>query len=408
MTEELKKEFSKLRFLDENGELYPEWEEKKLGEIGETFNGLTGKSGSDFSETKTEGMQPYVSYVDVYSQNRVPLPSNYVKINENEKNNPVKKNDIFFTTSSETKEETGLASLMAYEPTEKTYLNSFCFGFRTCVEGNSLYLMNTMRYGNLRKKINVLAQGSTRYNISKTKLMKETINLPSLPEQEKIANFLSKIDEKIKAQAKLVELLKKQKQGYSQKIFNGSLRFKKDDGTDYDDWEEKKLGEVSECLDNKRKPLNGIERRSISGNIPYYGSTSIQGYVNDYIFDEELVLLGEDAAPFYEFREKPIAQYVNEKCWVNNHVHVLRAKENTRFLFYSLVHKDVRKFVSSKTRGKLNQSDMVKILIPLPSLPEQEKIAAFLSNLDNRIDEELNKLEKLKLEKNGYMQRVLG
>lgn len=91
-----------------------------------------------------------------------------------------------------------------------------------------------------------------------------------------------------------------------------------------DEWEQRKLGEVTQCLDSERVPINSEEREKIPGEIPYYGAGNIQGYINKFLFDEELVLLLEDGDAFDDFRTKEIAQYICGKTWVNNHAHVLR------------------------------------------------------------------------------------
>jgi len=112
-------------------------------------------------------------------------------------------------------------------------------------------------------------------------------------------------------------------------------------------------------------------------------------YINSYIFDEDLVLLAEDGGHFNEYQEKPIAQYIKGKSWVNNHAHVLKSNEkivDLKFLYYSLVHKDIRKYINGTSRSKLNKSDMLSINIRYPSIPEQKKIGNFLSLIDRKID----------------------
>lgn len=168
------------------------------------------------------------------------------------------------------------------------------------------------------------------------------------------------------------------------------LRFKTDDGSDFPDWEEKILGDVAECLDNKRVPVNAEDRKKRVGTVPYYGAGGIQGYIDEYLFDEELVLLLEDGDAFDDFQVKSIAQYITGKSWVNNHAHVLRAKDNAYFLFASLEHKDIRRWtqLAGASRKKLLKESMLKITIMIPSLPEQQKIADFLSTIDTIIEKQ--------------------
>ena len=188
------------------------------------------------------------------------------------------------------------------------------------------------------------------------------------------------------------------------------LRFKADDGSQFPDWEEKTIDEVAECLDNKRVPVNSEERKKRVGIIPYYGAGGIQGYIDDYLFDEELVLLLEDGDAFDDFQTKSIAQYVTGKSWVNNHAHVLRANGNSYFLFASLEHKDIRRWtqLAGASRKKLLKDSMLKITINMPSLPEQQKIAEFLSTIDTVIGKQKETVSAWEERKKGVMQKLFS
>lgn len=155
-----------------------------------------------------------------------------------------------------------------------------------------------------------------------------------------------------------------------------------------------KLGEVCEILDSKRIPITASNRQA--GSYPYYGANGVQDYINDYIFDDELVLLAEDGGNFGS-KDKPIAYRVSGKCWVNNHAHVLKPKQglNVDYLCYSLMFYDVSTLVNGATRKKLTQADMRKIEIPLPPLEEQQKIAAVLDKVTDLIDKRKQQLVKL-------------
>ena len=176
-----------------------------------------------------------------------------------------------------------------------------------------------------------------------------------------------------------------------------------------EEWEVKKINECCNILDSKRIPLNSDERKKIQGNIPYYGANGIQGYVNEYIFNEELILLAEDGGYFDEYNTRPIAQYVIGKAWVNNHAHVLSAKNNNflKWIFYSLVHKNITPYINESTRTKLNQSDLKQILILSPPLDEQQKIADILSNIDNMITSTQKVIDDTRSLKQGLMQKLL-
>lgn len=152
-----------------------------------------------------------------------------------------------------------------------------------------------------------------------------------------------------------------------------------------DGWRVVELGQVCEFLDRLRIPVNDVERnRRIAGKAhselyPYYGANGQVGWIDDYIFDEPLVLLAEDGGAFGSTK-KPIAYAIHGKTWVNNHAHVLRPKSvliDLSYCLYSLmIRPDIGALVAGATRDKLNQSVARKIPIPLPPLAEQRRIAA--------------------------------
>ena len=230
------------------------------------------------------------------------------------------------------------------------------------------------------------------------------INLPSAAEQNKISNLLTLIEKKIKAQAALVENLKKYKRGVLKAILEQKWRFRQSDGTDYSKWESYTLSEITECLDSRRIPITANERTK--GEYPYYGANGVQDFVADYIFDGEFVLLAEDGGHFNDFATEPLAQYVSGKIWVNNHAHILKAKCNTRFLFYSLVHKDIRNYINNPSRGKLNQEDMQNIIIDLPCIEEQDRIVGAMLTLDRNIESKTSILNRLLDLKKGLLQQL--
>lgn len=155
-----------------------------------------------------------------------------------------------------------------------------------------------------------------------------------------------------------------------------------------------RLGDVCEILDSKRVPIKEADRNV--GIYPYYGANGIQGYIDDYIFDDELVLLAEDGGHFGS-KDKPIAYRVSGKCWVNNHAHVLKPKEmiDVDYLCYSLMFYDVSSFVNGATRKKLTQLDMRKMEIPFLPINEQKRIAKILDKANELIAKRHKQLEKL-------------
>ena len=205
-----------LRFPEFSGE----WEKTTLGKIGETFNGLTGKSGSDFGQGS-----PYITYKSIFDNSKIDLSRvEYVTITDAERKkqtqNEVQYGDIFFTTSSETPDEVGMTSVLLDE-VKDCYLNSFCFGYRLNSITDVLpeYMRFYLRSNTIRRRLFVLAQGSTRFNISKGEVMGLTIKLPGTAEQRKIAQLLTMIEDRIATQIKIIEDLKKLKSAIRAKVF---------------------------------------------------------------------------------------------------------------------------------------------------------------------------------------------
>ena len=150
-------------------------------------------------------------------------------------------------------------------------------------------------------------------------------------------------------------------------------------------WEYKKLGEVCEILDSRRKPITKNKRES--GTIPYYGATGILDYVKDYIFDEKLVLLGEDGAKWGAGENS--AYIVEGKTWVNNHAHALRPKRDLlkdELLVYYLNFSNLLPYITGVTVPKLNQEKMRSIEIPIGPISEQQSIVDYLDSAFAKID----------------------
>jgi type I restriction enzyme, S subunit len=148
-----------------------------------------------------------------------------------------------------------------------------------------------------------------------------------------------------------------------------------------------KLGRVTKNLDNKRIPLNSSQRdgKSKEGLYPYIGANNIMGYINEYIFDEKILCLAEDGGSWGN--GQICANIYNEKCWVNNHAHVLteNGKANLEYLRYFLNKEDLNKYITGSTRGKLTKTALENILVPVPSLSDQLHIANLLSKAENLI-----------------------
>ena len=190
-----------------------DWNKKRLGNVGNSYTGLSGKGKKDFGH----GGASYVTYMNVFS-NPIATLEQTDRIEVDKKQNCVKKNDVFFTVSSETPEEVGMSSVWTYDK-ENVYLNSFCFGFRPCENVDPYYFAYLMRSPIERNQIILLAQGISRFNISKTKMMDISVLLPSLPEQQKIGAFFQNLDILINLQQQELDKLSNIKSACLSKMF---------------------------------------------------------------------------------------------------------------------------------------------------------------------------------------------
>lgn len=189
------------------------WEQRKLGSIGSTYTGLSGKTKEDFGH----GEAQYITYLNVF-QNTISNITMTDKVEIDPTQNEVKYGDVLFTTSSETPEEVGMSSVWLGD-TPNIYLNSFCFGFRPNQKIDSYFLGYSLRAPYMRDKIKILAQGISRYNISKNKVMELEISLPNNEEQKLLGTFLQRIDLIITLHQHKLDKLKNLKQAYLNEMF---------------------------------------------------------------------------------------------------------------------------------------------------------------------------------------------
>ncbi|EPE3794119.1 restriction endonuclease subunit S [Campylobacter lari] len=171
-------------------------------------------------------------------------------------------------------------------------------------------------------------------------------------------------------------------------------------------WKISIIDNTCEILDNKRIPISQKDR--ISGIYPYYGASGIVDYIDKYIFDEELVLIGEDGAKWGAFENS--AFIASGKYWVNNHAHILKPNNEiliNNFLVYFLNYSNLEKYITGATVKKLNQQKLKQIEIPLPPLKEQERIVGILDESFAKIDESIKILEQDLLNLDELMQSAL-
>lgn len=191
------------------------WRDVTLSEIGSTYSGLTGKSKEHFGQGK-----PYIPYKNIFANSRVDVEKfDYVQIGQKEVQNTCHVGDIFFTSSSETPDELGTASVLLDDVGE-LYLNSFCIGYRLHNFSDLLpeFARFMLRGPTFRRSLDQVAQGYTRFNLSRRALLKLRLSLPSLTEQQAIANVLSTAEQGLRTLQKNIDHLEIERLALSQRL----------------------------------------------------------------------------------------------------------------------------------------------------------------------------------------------
>lgn len=378
----------RLRFLDDNGEAYPEWEMRTLGEVAEIIGGGTPKSEvNEYWDGNINWLTPSEINTKYILKSKRKITDKGLKYSS-AKLLPI--GTVVFTSRA----TIGLTSILKVPSSTNQ-------GFQNFIPKKNLITSEFLFYVIfcLKNFCKLNASGSTFKEISKSKISKATIPVPSLAEQEKIAGFLSALDENVKANEKLLELLKVEKTGYLQKIFNRELRFMDDNGEAYPEWEMKTLGDIME----KRSSSLSLSTLKTSGKYPIYAANGITKYFSDKYIDREYITIIKDGAGVGRLSKAP------QNSYFIGTLQGLVSKDNTTndFLYHILSSIDLSQSVGS-TIPHIYFKDYAKKSILLPSLPEQEKIASFLSALDDRIDAQTELIKTLKEEKKAYLQRIFG
>ncbi|MCI5519892.1 MAG: restriction endonuclease subunit S, partial [Treponema sp.] len=302
---------------------------------------------------------------------------------------PYQRNNYFFNSKSPTVASTGYAQ------------------FRVNKNNYPSFLYQYLYTNNFVKNVLDRCSGTSFPAISTNDLLEISLHIPSLAEQQKIADFLSNVDSIITAETKILNTLQKKKKALMQKLFTRQLRFKSDDGKDFPAWEEKKLGECVEILDSQRKPIESKERANRKGEYPYYGASGIIDYIDDYLFEGESILLGEDGANIIN-RNSRLAFIATGKYWVNNHAHIMKTNADNlnHFICEYLESLDYSKICAGSAQPKLTQDVIRNLTIKAPCKEEQQKIADCLSSLDSLIQTQQKVVTTWQQRKKALLQQM--
>ncbi len=408
-----------LRFKQDDGSAFPDWEEKKLGDLC-YLRGRIGYRGYTTEDIvrKTEGVLS-LSPSNIIDGFVNPQNGTYITVEKYEESPEIKvaECDIVFTKTGSTIGKVGYVKKL----NERTTINPQ-IALITSKNCNPFFLFccfSTLYSKNYVRKISV---GGAIPTLSQEELKKMAVLLPCPEEQQKIASFLSAVDEKITLTDRRLELMKQYKKGVMQQIFSQEIRFKDDDGNDYPDWEEKKLGDVitvqrggsprpiSDYITTDEDGLNWIKIGDVSPDSNAIRSTK-EKIRKEGLRKTRQVFKGDLILSNSMSYGRP---YILE---IDGCIHdgwlLLRDDRNSfdkKFLCFVLSSESILRQYKAKASGgvvdNLNSELVQSVSISIPSLPEQQKIASFLSAVDEKITLIDKQLENLKQYKKSLLQQM--
>lgn len=400
----------KLRF----GEFEGEWEVKALGFFLEFKNGINA------SKEQYGIGHKFINVLDIINNGFITHEKIIGKVNVDEstfKKSEVSYGDILFQRSSETREEVGQSNVYLDKQKKATF-GGFVIRGKRVEDYNPEYLNYLLKTSKVRKEITTRAGGSTRYNVGQDVLKKVPINItPNDKEQKKIANFLSAIDKKISQVTQKVALLEQYKKGVMQQIFSQQIRFKADDGGSFPDWEEKRLGEVCNIIGGGTPETGKIEYWN--GDIQWFTPTEVK---KKYLHKSKRTIsklgLKKSSAKILPkgtlllCTRATIAELsiAIEECTTNQGFQSLVANKGivNEFIYYwVLINRKVFiRRASGSTFLEISKREIKKIKLKIPTFQEQKKIANFLSQIDEKINQTQAQLEQQQAYKKGLLQQL--
>ncbi len=368
-------------------EFTDKWQVKKLGDIVEFKN---GKPFEDYVSESGEYNLITIDSVDIKGT----LKSKFKKVTKNDSS--LNKDDIVTVLSDIA--HGNLLGLTALIPEDKRYVLNQRMG-RLRPKGNDradfLSQAINLKQVFFRKR----GQGTSQRHIYERDIAQLELILPTESEQEKIADFLTAVDERIAVGEKKLELLETYKRGVMQKIFSQQIRFKDENGNPYPDWEEKKLGEIS-VIKTGKKDANIAKS---DGEYRFYTCSRDYLHTDVYSFEGEAILVAGNA-------DVGLCHYYNGEFEAYQRTYVLQNfKTDGKYLYKYLSHffrQYALALMQSSAMTYITLGTLENFTVPLPSEEEQQKIATFLTSLDDKITAEKSKLIAAKQFKKALLQRM--
>lgn len=271
-------------------------------------------------------------------------------------------------------------------------------------ENDTIVLFVKYQFDKFKIEIQSLSQGVAQANLNQEKLSNIEFNFPTIPEQTKIASFLSTIDEKLNLLKDKKTAIEEYKKGMMQKIFSQELRFKDENGKDFAEWEKNTLGDI--CDVNKGAQLNR-DTLSDSGLFPCIsGGIEPSGYALEYNRNENTIIISEGG------NSCGYVNFITSKFWCGGHCYSIDIKDNSFdnfFLFQALKYyqDEIMKLRVGSGLPNIQKKDLLKFNLTLSiDLKEQSKIATFLSAIDEKIELVSQQIEDTQVYKRGLLQQL--
>ena len=393
----------KLRFPDFTGN----WNKIQLNQLLDFKNGINASK-----EQSGKGVK-FINVLDILNNDYITSDNIIGRVDVDEKTISkylVGYGDILFQRSSETREEVGTANVYL-DKNQTAVFGGFVIRGAKIGDYDPVFFNKLLKTDLARNEITSRSGGSTRYNVGQDILSNISLPFPSLPEQQKIASFLTTVDDKISNLKQKVSLLEKYKKGVMQQIFSQQIRFKDENGNDYPEWEEKSLGEVCEFYSGGT-PLT-TNKKFYNGNIPFIKSGEIGEKETKQFITElglknssaKLVSKGDILYALYGATSGEVSiSQINGA--INQAVLCIKSSQNQVYLFqYLKYQKDniVSTYIQGG-QGNLSANIIKELNVALPSIKEQTKIAEFLSGIDEKIETTKLQLSKMEVWKKGLLQ----
>ncbi|CAH0335386.1 hypothetical protein FVB9288_01027 [Flavobacterium sp. CECT 9288] len=391
-----------LRFKGFEGE----WKFKKIGNIAE----LTSSKRVYLTDYVEEGI-PFYRGKEISELKLGKIPNDILYITESsyqefkEKFGVPQKDDLLITAVGT------LGNVLRIKDEAKFYFkDGNLIWFRKITEFSPFLEIALDFY---KSEIEKTSIGSTQRALTMVELRKLKFPFPTLPEQQKIASFLSAVDEKIQQLSRKKELLEQYKKGVMQQLFSGKLRFKNENGKEYPDWEEKKLGDF--CTFFSGGTPTSTNQNYYSGTIPFIGSgniydSEVYNFISEQALNSSSAKMVEKGDLLYALYGANSGELAISKMSgaINQAILCIRNEECIEYLYYILLlNKDniVAKYLQGG-QGNLSAQIIKRLKYKFPSLPEQQKIANFLSGIDGKIEQVNGELVKTQEFKKGLLQQM--